>query len=103
MPHFGLVGRSNIAYVPLWSIKSQMDVKDSRLSGQGMADLPVQAEWVDEASQTPAVLLAYREHLGCAGCQGLRENCIRVGNGQNHSDRAASERLPARPVKLAVT
>jgi hypothetical protein len=68
---------------------------NGHLRGQGMANLPVEAERVDQASQSPAVLLAYREHLGRAGCQGLRENCIRVADGQNHSDRPAPERLPA--------
>jgi hypothetical protein len=41
------------------------------------------------------VFLAYREDLGRAGRQGLCENCVRVGDGQDHSDRVASERLRA--------
>jgi hypothetical protein len=51
-----------------------------------MSDFPVEAEWVCEASQAPAVLLAYWEDLGCACGQRLRENCIVVGDGQDHSD-----------------
>jgi hypothetical protein len=72
-----------------------LKVRLHRLSGQGTADLPVQAERVHQASQSPAVLLAYREDLGRARRQRLRENCIRVGDGQDHSDRVAPERLRA--------
>ena len=63
--------------------------------GYGVANLPVQAERVDQASQSPAVLFAYREYFGRAGRQRLRENFIRVGDCQNHSDRPAAERLRA--------
>ena len=65
------------------------------LSDEGMANLPVKAERVDQVSRSPAVFLAYREHLGGAGCQCLRENFIRVADRQNHSDRATPERFPA--------
>jgi hypothetical protein len=68
---------------------------NGQLSDQGMANLPVKAERVHQASQSPAMLFAYREHFGRARRQRLRENCIRVGDGQNHSDRPASERLRA--------
>src|SRR5579872_3110368 len=68
-----------------------------------MTNLPVKTERVDQVSRAPAVLFAYRGDLGGAGCQGLREKFIRVADGKNHSDRAASERLAARSIKLAVS
>jgi hypothetical protein len=66
-----------------------------QLSDEGMANLPVKAERVNQASQSPAMLLAYRENLRRASGQRPRENCVRVTDGQDHADRPAPKRLRA--------
>src|SRR5262249_37573825 len=52
------------------------------------------------AAHTPAVTLLHRSHLGraCADC--LPANGVRVGNGQNHAHRSATEGLRAEIVVL---
>jgi hypothetical protein len=68
-----------------------------------MANLPVEAKGINQATQPPTMLLAHREYLRCTSRQRPRENFIRVRDRQDHSDRAATKRLRFWFIRLSVT
>ena len=65
-----------------------------------MTNLPVMAERINQTSQSPAVSFANGEDLGGPGLQGLREDSIRIGDGQDHSHRTATQRFGAEVAML---
>src|SRR6266849_4712571 len=70
------------------------------LGGKGTTNLPMMPKWISQTPQSPAVFLAYRENLGCTSFQRPCEDSIRIRDGQDHSYRAATERLGAEVAML---
>src|SRR6202049_502817 len=56
-------------------------------------DFPVMSEGIDDAAQTPAVILAHGIDLRRSGCHRAGENHIGIGHRQNDADRTAAESL----------
>jgi hypothetical protein len=56
-----------------------------------MTDFPVQSKGIREAAETPAVLLPDGKYLGRPSGDGLGENRIGIGNGEDHSDGTAAD------------
>ena len=50
-----------------------------------MADLPVKAEGIAEAADSPAVALRDWEHLGASGRNGSGEEGVGIGDGENEA------------------
>ena len=65
----------------------------SDLQRKRAADLPVMAEWIDHAAQTPPVRFVYREDFLSACLKCLREHRIRIRYGQDHPSRTAAQRF----------
>src|SRR5436189_5775870 len=57
---------------------------DPNLRRKRTADLPVMAEWIDHAAQTPPVRFLQRVDLSGTCCKCLREHRIRIRDGQDH-------------------
>ena len=56
-------------------------------------NLPVMPERINHPPQSPSVLLPYGEDLRRASRSRSDEDGIRIGYGQDHSNRAATERF----------
>ena len=61
--------------------------------GQRVADLPVMAEGIDHASQSPSVRFLHRGHLLGTGRECRGEDGIGIRHGQDHPDGPAAQRL----------
>jgi len=59
------------------------------------ADFPMMTEGIDYAADAPAMFIADRVDLGCAGFQGALEQRVGIGDGENHANGAAAERFRA--------
>ena len=60
-----------------------------------MTDFPVQAEWVYEASQAPAVSFAYGEDFGGSSFERAGEDGIGIRYGKDHADGASADGIRA--------
>jgi hypothetical protein len=58
------------------------------------------SERINNTPYAPAVHLAYRHHRSGAGVYCALEHSVRIGNGQDHPDRAAAERFRTEIVML---
>src|SRR5258708_1817230 len=67
-----------------------------------MTNLPVMPERINQTSQSPAVSLSDGEDLGGPRLQRLREDSIRIGDGQDHSHRTATQRRVAEVAVLRI-
>src|ERR1017187_10289307 len=57
-------------------------------------------ERIHYTPQSPAVFFPYWKDLGCTSREGLSEDSIRIRDSQDHSNRAAAERLGAEVAML---
>jgi len=57
----------------------------------GVADFPVQAEGIDDASDAPAMSFADGIDWPCASFQGAGEHFIRIRNGEDQSNRFSTD------------
>ena len=58
-----------------------------------MADLPVMAEWINDAAQAPPIRFLHCDDLSgtCHNCLG--EEAIGIRHGQDHPNRTTDQRL----------
>src|SRR6266487_734925 len=63
------------------------------LSAQRSADLPVVTEWIDDAPETPSVIVHNRRYFGCACANGLCANRRGIFHNQEHPNRASAQRF----------
>src|SRR4051812_762113 len=61
-----------------------------RPGDQRFADLPVMAEWIADAAEPPAVLLAHRINQSGAGGDRALNRGIRIIDDQQHEDRGTT-------------